>query len=66
MTLVYDDGTKDVPIEGEVSFWVVPWGLIFMAIAALAVPVIIDRLFIRLRRKRRQAKSTRVKKASDE
>lgn len=28
MLLVYDDGQRDIPIEGEVSFWVVPWRLI--------------------------------------
>lgn len=25
LLLIYDDGTHDIPIEGEVSFWVVPW-----------------------------------------
>lgn len=28
LLLVYDDGTRDVPIEGIVTFWVVPWRLI--------------------------------------
>ena len=28
MLLVYDDGEKDVPIEGTISFWVVPWRLL--------------------------------------
>ena len=28
LLLVYDDGQRDVPIEGEVSFWVVPWRLL--------------------------------------
>ncbi|MFA9262838.1 MAG: hypothetical protein ACEQSB_05850 [Undibacterium sp.] len=28
MLLVYDDGTRDIPIEGEVSFWVMPWRLV--------------------------------------
>jgi hypothetical protein len=32
LLLVYDDGTKDVPIEGTLSFWVIPWRLIFGAI----------------------------------
>lgn len=36
MLLVYDDGTRDVPIEGVVSFWVMPWrllaGALFIAI----------------------------------
>lgn len=29
MVLVYDDGQRDVPIQGEVSFWVVPWRMLF-------------------------------------
>jgi hypothetical protein len=28
LLLVYDDGHRDVPLEGVVSFWVVPWRLI--------------------------------------
>ncbi len=28
MLLVYDDGTRDIPIEGVVSFWVMPWRLL--------------------------------------
>lgn len=27
LLLIYDDGHRDVPIEGEVSFWVIPWRL---------------------------------------
>jgi len=28
LLLVYDDGARDVPIEGMVEFWVMPWRLI--------------------------------------
>lgn len=28
LLLIYDDGTKDIPIEGLVSFWVIPWRII--------------------------------------
>ena len=28
MLLIYDDGQHDVPIEGVVSFWVIPWRLL--------------------------------------
>lgn len=37
MTLVYSDGTRDIPVEGEVSFWVVPWVpfLIVLAVVLL-------------------------------
>jgi len=28
MLLVYDNGKRDIPIESEVSFWVIPWRLV--------------------------------------
>ena len=28
LLLVYDDGKRDVPIEGKLEFWVIPWRLI--------------------------------------
>ena len=28
LLLVYDDGKRDVPIEGQLSFWVMPWRII--------------------------------------
>ena len=28
LVLVYDDGTRDVPIEGNLGFWVMPWRLL--------------------------------------
>jgi hypothetical protein len=27
---VYNDGQRDIPINGSVSFWVVPWKLILI------------------------------------
>jgi hypothetical protein len=36
LVLVYDDGNRDVPIESEVTFWVVPWrGLIVLFVVAI-------------------------------
>ncbi len=32
---VYSDGQRDIPIEGEVSFWVIPWRTILIAMAAI-------------------------------
>ena len=34
---VYDDGTRDVPVEAEVSFWVIPWRLIAGSLLVLAL-----------------------------
>lgn len=43
LTLIYDDGTKDVPIEAEVSFWVVPWKM--LPVVVLAVIMILVGLY---------------------
>ncbi|MEX2054581.1 MAG: hypothetical protein WD972_00225 [Candidatus Andersenbacteria bacterium] len=38
MLLVYDDGQRDVPIEGKVSFWVIPWRMVLvLLVVALLV-----------------------------
>jgi hypothetical protein len=34
---VYDDGAKDVPVEAEVSFWVIPWRLLAGALLAIVL-----------------------------
>ena len=36
MVLAYNDGKRDVPIEGEVSFWVIPWRAIILVIVVVA------------------------------
>lgn len=33
MVLVYNDGTRDVPLEASTSFWIIPWKLLLLAIA---------------------------------
>lgn len=55
MLLVYDDGKRDVPIEGEVSFWVVPWrvmgGLLIVAIfALLGLKSTLQNLWVKIRK----------------
>ena len=39
LLVVYDDGTRDVPLEATVSFWVVPWRVIgfIVLVGGLAV-----------------------------
>lgn len=40
LVAVYSDGKHDVPIEGEVSFWVIPWKILLgMFVVALLVLV---------------------------
>jgi hypothetical protein len=61
MTLVYNDGKRDVPIEGAVSFWVIPWlpilVLTLVLLLALAGLFVIVRPIIRRLKKLRPAKS---------
>jgi hypothetical protein len=35
LLMIYDDGTHDVPLEGEISFWVIPWRIIGVAVIVL-------------------------------
>lgn len=34
---IYDDGKRDVPVEAELSFWVVPWRLLLVLLVVLAL-----------------------------
>jgi hypothetical protein len=52
LVAVYDDGTRDVPIEAEVSFWVIPWKFFIALIAGLIILFLLIRFGLRLYRKR--------------
>ncbi len=40
LVMVFNNGTSDVPLEGDISFWVIPWriigGILLVALLALA------------------------------
>ena len=59
MVLAYDNGTRDVPIEAVVGFWVVPWRLILYVIA---VPVIPSTLVYLIMRRRFRKKLQRARR----
>lgn len=40
LVMVYDEGTRDIPIEGTLSFWVVPWKLILGLLLVIALATI--------------------------
>jgi hypothetical protein len=44
LLLIYDDGKRDVPIEAEVSFWVIPWRIIGGSFAILFIFFFLGRL----------------------
>ena len=52
LLLVYDDGQRDVPIEGMVSFWVVPWRLVAYALVIIFIPALIVYLYMKWRMKK--------------
>lgn len=39
LVAVYNDGGHDVPIEGQISFWVIPWKLILGALVVAALVI---------------------------
>ena len=57
MLLVYDDGNRDVPIEGRVSFWVMPWrilgvGVTIFLLTIVGLIVVFRLMIIGMRRKK--------------
>ncbi len=59
LLLTYNDGTKDVPIDAEVSFWVFPWKLILLVVAIPLIPAII--VYMVMRRRVRNLRGKRSK-----
>jgi hypothetical protein len=56
LVAIYNDGQRDVPVVGEVSFWVIPWKLllgtlIVLVILGVGIWSIVGRLFDIKRRK---------------
>jgi hypothetical protein len=56
LLLVYNDGTRDIPVSGTVSFWVVPWRLILIILAVLIIPPLAVYLIMRRRFRKRLEK----------
>jgi hypothetical protein len=55
LVAVYSDGEHDVPVEGSLTFWVIPWRAMLLFIAALAVLWV----FFRWQGKRRTEKAVK-------
>jgi len=49
LVLAYDNGTRDVPIEGTLSFWVIPWRIFVYILLIIATPALI--VYVIMRRK---------------
>jgi hypothetical protein len=49
LLLIYNDGQRDIPISGSLSFWVIPWRLTIMAILIPVVPSLLIYLVMKRR-----------------
>ena len=58
MLLIYDDGERDIPIEGTVSFWVMPWRLIGGVVVNFILILGLVMYVIRLRRALKRLSTT--------
>ena len=59
LALVYNDGHRDVPITGSLSFWVVPWRLIIFIILIITAPALLVYFIMRRRFAKRLEKEKR-------
>ncbi len=51
LVMSYDDGKRDIPLEAEVSFWVIPWRLILFTLIPLVAVALLIYNYLRLRRR---------------
>jgi hypothetical protein len=50
LILVYDNGERDIPLEAQVSFWVIPWRLFLVVFTIILAPFILYRFYRRVRK----------------
>jgi hypothetical protein len=62
LVLVYNDGQRDIPISGSLSFWVIPWRLLGIIAGIIGLIIALAIYVIILRRKLKQVSSTKVAK----
>lgn len=58
LLMIYDDGQRDVPLEGVVEFWVIPWRILLGALAVVLLVLVGARstllgLFGRVKKKKK-------------
>lgn len=49
LLMIYDNGERDIPLEGTVSFWVIPWRIILSVFFIIATPAVIVYIFMKWR-----------------
>lgn len=66
LVAVYNDGTRDIPITAEVSFWVIPWKSLAIIAIALIIIVLLLRHYLRRRTRKAVEKALRQQKADQQ
>ena len=56
LVLVYNDGQRDIPITGSLSFWVIPWRMFFAVLVLVAGPALLVYLIMKRRFNKRLQK----------
>ena len=64
LALVYNDGQRDVPITGSLSFWVIPWRLLGIIVFIVGLIAALTTYVVILRRKLKRANLQQKKKAT--
>ena len=54
LIMVYDNGERDIPVEGTISFWIIPWRIILGGIVIILAPAVLVYLLMRWRYGRRK------------
>lgn len=62
LTMVYNDGSRDVPVSGEVSFWVIPWVPILILITV--VLLVLFGLYVMVRGVQRRIRAVGKKQSN--
>jgi hypothetical protein len=55
LLLVYNDGARDIPVIGSLSFWVIPWRLIGIVLALVGLIAALITYIVILRRRLKKA-----------
>lgn len=53
LVLTYNDGTRDVPVEGDISFWVIPWRLLLAVVLIPTIPAVVVYVLMKRRMKKK-------------
>lgn len=53
LLMVYDNGERDIPVEGTVSFWIIPWKIMLGGLVVILAPAILVFLLMRMAYRKR-------------